>query len=269
MEKLINKGQKYCYTSLLYTNEEKIGYIGSDGILEEQEYIFMIKEEENQFHIHWAAETKKDFFYGLEKSLKLIEKNNTNEKRIYIEFIPKEFIKDLEKLGFKINSHFCDFWLEDIKRIKVHRPLFGDIRLMKEEEYREVAAVTRSCKGLSRGFNGEKDIFAKEWIQNENSSIVVAESDNKIVGVCFMNVYGFEGDKGPVAWVREVAVHPNYQGKGIGYSLIYYGLNWGKERGAIRSFLAVDSINYNAIKLYEKIGYKKEDGSEEISMVKE
>lgn len=267
MRDLIEKAQKYKYTSFTYIDEEEIDIISSNRILEEQDHIFIIKEEKVQFHIYWAAQNKEAFIKGILKSLKIIDQSNANKKRIYLGFIHEDFLFDLEKLGFSIDSQFFDFWIKDTGTLDVQQPSFVNVRLMNKEEYKEVGAVTRSCRGLSRGFNGEEDAFVKEWINDENSCIIVAEENNTVVGACFMNIYGFDSEKGTVAWLREIAVHPDHQGKGIGYSLIHYGLNWGKKQGAVRSFLAVDSNN-NAIKLYEKFGYRKADGFGEINMVR-
>lgn len=268
MKNLIERAKKYQYTSLLYTDLDDIGKISLDNILETEDYIFILKEEENQFHIYWSAQAKKDFFNGLEKSLKLIEQKNINKKRVYIQFIHEDFVENLKELGFEIDAQFCDFWIKNLNDTNVPEPLFKKVRFMKDEEYKETAAVTRSCRGQSRGFNGENDAFTKEWNEDKNSCIIIAESDNNIVGVCYMNIYGFDSEQGPIAWLREIAVHPDYQGKGIGYSLIYSGLNWGKEQGAIRSFLAADLENHNAIRLYEKFGYRKKEDFGEINMAK-
>lgn len=268
MRDLIEKAQKYKYTSFTYIDKEEIDIISSNRILEEQDHIFMIKEEKVQFHIYWAAQTKEAFIKGILKSLKIIDQSNANKKRIYIGFIHEDFLFDLEELGFSIDSQFFDFWIKDINALDVQQPSFVNVRLMNKEEYKEVGAVTRSCRDLSRGFNGEEDAFVKEWINDENSCIIIAEKDSTIIGACFMNIYGTESRKGSVVWLREIAVHPEHQGNGIGYSLIYNGLKWGKKQGAVRSFLHVDLMNTNAIKLYEKFGYEKEDGFGEINMIR-
>ncbi len=84
--------------------------------------------------------------------------------------------------------------------------------------------------------------------------------------MCMMNIYGHESEKGPVVWLRELAVHLEYQGRGIGFSLILKGLKWRKSNNATRSFLAVDLKNRNAIKLYKALGYKRNVERGQINM---
>ena len=93
-----------------------------------------------------------------------------------------------------------------------------------------------------------------------------AEHDGNIVGVGYFVLYGFDTEKGTVLWVRELAVDPKYQSKGIGRELILQGIAWGKENGAKRSFLACDAENYNAIKLYESLDYSRSVERGQINM---
>lgn len=64
-------------------------------------------------------------------------------------------------------------------------------------------------------------------------------------------------------------MEPKYHSRGIGKELIYSGLKWGIENGAMLSFLACDTENYSGIKVYESFGYKKKDGESQINMDKE
>lgn len=42
------------------------------------------------------------------------------------------------------------------------------------QDYLKVSLITKSCKGLSRGFHGEEVEFIKEWNEDENSCILLA-----------------------------------------------------------------------------------------------
>lgn len=86
--------------------------------------------------------------------------------------------------------------------------------------------------------------------------------------MCCVGLYGFESEKGTVLWIREIAVRPQYQKKGIGRLLLEHAILWGQENNAKRSFLACDAENYNAIRLYESFGYRKEDERGQINMEK-
>ena len=145
-------------------------------------------------------------------------------------------------------------------------PLESNIRPIEMNEISLASAITKSCKGLSRGFNGEEQETLEEWINDDDNTILGAIVDEKIIGICMMGTY--KSNKEKVAWLRELAVHPNYQNRGIGRSLIQYGLDWAIGRGATQSFLATDVENDNAIYLYTKHGYVKQDGRGEIVMGK-
>lgn len=67
------------------------------------------------------------------------------------------------------------------------------------------------------------------------------------------------GDPRPsqsVAWIATIAVDPHYQGRGIGRML----LQACEEQISLpRMRLSVRTSNYNAISLYEKVGYQMVD----------
>ena len=88
--------------------------------------------------------------------------------------------------------------------------------------------------------------------------------NGKIVGFCCVSIYG----EGTTLWIRELAVHPDFQGKGIGKSLMEMGLHYGLSKCAQKSFLAVDIENKNAIRLYTHFGYEAKENDVEVQMIK-
>ena len=58
-------------------------------------------------------------------------------------------------------------------------------------------------------------------------------------------------------FIETLAVHPDYQGKGLGRMLLRYCINFGKEMGLRKAELTVNSENEDAVKLYFKEGFKK------------
>ena len=93
--------------------------------------------------------------------------------------------------------------------------------------------------------------------------------DNEIAGIVCTGTYGHESKDGAVVWIREVAVKPKYQGQGIGRILVSQALQYGKQCGASRAFLAVDEENSGAIHLYESLGFVASKEAGEINMIKE
>ncbi|WMM24565.1 GNAT family N-acetyltransferase [Tissierella sp. MB52-C2] len=267
MENINNSiDKKYKYTSLEYIDEDDIK--DAKLIYQDETSILLYKELDGAIELFWAADSKEGFMTGLNSLETLIKKNKISGKKIHIKFIPEEFISCLEKKDFRVIAEFVDFWNRDIEAISIDEYDTSNIRRLKEDEYSVAGQVTRNCMGYSREFTGEDDEWIKEWNEADNSCIFAAEMEGKIVGVCCVNLYGFESDKGTVLWIREVAVDLQYQGKGIGRSLLTYAIKWGKQNGAKRSFLACDVENYSGINLYESLGYVRAEGRGEIRMEK-
>lgn len=262
MKNIIEKARKYRYNSLEYVDVEEIA--NAKIFIKTEKYIFIYKELKDKVQLYWAAKSQREFFEGLNKVVDFISKKQ--DKKLYIEFVPEDFVDGLENIGFRIVSEYIDFWNSDLSTVLIKQKDLLLIRPLKDDEYMIASKVTRACKGYSRGFNGESDEWIKEWNKAENSCVLVAELQEKIVGICCVSLYGFESEKGIVLWLRELAIEPKYQSQGIGHSLVGHVIDLGKENGANRSFLACDSENYKAIRLYEKFGYRREDGRGQINM---
>jgi ribosomal protein S18 acetylase RimI-like enzyme len=276
MENIINLANQYKYNSLQYVDSEDIEnaaiYINTNENIFlyqksnlEKELYWDSKSKDN-IQLFWASKSKESFFQGLLETINFIKQNEIKAEKMYVEFIPEDFLEKMNSAGFEIVSEWVDFWNSDLSSFNVDLTKSINIRPLNNDEITIAGDVTRSCLGYSRGFTGESDGIIKEWGESENSYVFVAELDNKIVGVCLVMLYGFESEKGTVLWIREVAVNPKYQSKGIGREMITYGIKWGIEKGAKRSFLACDVENLNAIKLYESLNYKRKDERGQINM---
>lgn len=109
-------------------------------------------------------------------------------------------------------------------------------------------------QGQSRGFTGQ----TPEWIENylhhnetvKNPAILPCRApEGELAGILCTGTYGHDSKDGAIVWIREVAVKPEHQSKGIGRRLIAQALQYGKRCGASRAFLAVDEDNIGAIHL--------------------
>lgn len=94
----------------------------------------------------------------------------------------------------------------------------------------------------------------------DNNIIAIAEENHKIVGHTFIQI-----KENPILGVAEFeAVHINekYRGKGIGSELIKKSIEFTKnyfEKIKVKPrclYLMTRSNNYNAQKIYEKVGFK-------------
>jgi len=268
MKEIFEKAQGYKYNSVAYKDLEDIGAVSNENIFEIDKAAFIAEETSKGMQIHWGAESVENFIDGLSTVIAFVNDRNKENTRIFTEFIPSEFVEHMENIGFKIVSEWVDFWVKDLQGVEVNPSSFVGVRKIKENEYEEASKVLRFCVGCSREFVGESEQWIKEWNEEENSCIFIAELDNELVGVCCLGMYGFDSENGAVLWLREIGVAPKYQGKGIGYALIEKAFQWGRENGAKRSFLHCDAENYNGIKLYEKLGYRRKDERGQIDMAK-
>jgi len=70
-----------------------------------------------------------------------------------------------------------------------------------------------------------------------------------------------------VAWVREVAVRPEYRKKGYGRALVESVVQYGIVRGAGCSFLMADDCNTGAVALYRQIGFEPNEEDPQIDLL--
>lgn len=266
MESILNKAKQLKYNSLEYVDEEEI--YDSKICIQEENCIIFFKELEDKIKLFWAANTKEDFFIGLKAVEDFMIKNMMDTEKLYIEFVPEDFLEEMYGEGYKIYSEYVDFWSYDIDNLEIREKENTYIRVLKSTEYESASDVTRSCRGNSRRFEGETNEWIKEWHESDDSQVFAAELDGIVVGICCVGLYGFESENGIVLWIREIAVRPQYQEQGIGRLLLENAILWGQQNNAKRSFLACDVENYNAIRLYESFGYKRKDGRGQINMEK-
>lgn len=82
----------------------------------------------------------------------------------------------------------------------------------------------------------------------------VAEWDGKIAGLAQMSSRNHNHTR----WhIENIAVHPDFRGKGIAKALLDHVFEYYNQKGALRFTLEVDVDNQPAIQLYEKTGFRK------------
>jgi RimJ/RimL family protein N-acetyltransferase len=95
------------------------------------------------------------------------------------------------------------------------------------------------------------------WTQDlENSIILVAHFQNRIVGYCMVH-----GNPRPrYRGMRELMIylHQDFQDKGLGTAMTSMAVRLAREQGVHRLSLEVVSDNKIAIHVYEKVGFKIE-----------
>ena len=109
------------------------------------------------------------------------------------------------------------------------------------------------------------------WIQQTGSIVFIAEAEAEKdqgsgkekglvpVGYLILNPGNIEELTGlPQAWVMDIAVLPDYQGKGLAKAMLKEAEKYCVSVGLSYLGLAVTSHNLRALKLYEEMGFVEE-----------
>ncbi len=109
----------------------------------------------------------------------------------------------------------------------------------------EIEALSFSNPWSDATFRGE--------IQNKGISfpmVIVRSEDGRVAGyICYWLIRD-------EVQINNVAVHPDFRGKGIGEAALRLILKEVREKGAVFATLEVRASNEAAGRLYEKLGFK-------------
>lgn len=92
--------------------------------------------------------------------------------------------------------------------------------------------------------------------RREGNCVLVAESDDRVVGMCTAQTVISTAEGGPVGWVEDVVVAPACRGRGVGARLLSTLEQWAWAQGLRRLQLAADQGNDRALKFYTGRGWK-------------
>ena len=95
----------------------------------------------------------------------------------------------------------------------------------------------------------------KETILNGGSAIGAFNSNNKLLGFATINC-GFFGKKYNYVLLDQLFITLEYRKKGIGTKILESIKEIAKTKGCTDLYLTVNQENENAIKVYEKFGFK-------------
>jgi ribosomal protein S18 acetylase RimI-like enzyme len=252
--------KKFTYTSLAYTeNLQRFTSVKDD---EKGLVLKGYNAQEECTEYHFAANDAED----------IIECIASDEQRCLITFIPQPWVEAFEEKGFRVRN----IWRDYLKKSLDDSCEGEEIQFLKENEAKEASEITCSCRGLSRGFLGETPEWILSWLDGscgggvKDTAIIVKRNEQKqIIALVCTGVYGHERPEGAIAWIREIAVHPDYQNKGMATALLKQALAYCKSRGAKRAHLAADEQNKHAIHLYIKYGFEPAEDDMQIDMIRE
>ena len=102
--------------------------------------------------------------------------------------------------------------------------------------------------------------YLKERIENKEAVIYLAYSNDNIPLGFVLNYCSFSSvSLGKTITLNDLFIHPEYRKKGIAKKLIKKTFELAKQIEAVRVDLGTAKDNYTAQKLYEKIGFLKDE----------
>lgn len=128
------------------------------------------------------------------------------------------------------------------------------IRLMKDDDFSDVYEMWKQAKLSLDTYENEKREF-ENMIEINPDSCFVAVNEGKVIG----SIFGTSN--GRRAFIFHLAVHAEWQGKGIGKKLLTSVEIPLKKKHLKKLYVMVDSDNLQAIPFYEKCDYTMYTGS--------
>lgn len=93
-----------------------------------------------------------------------------------------------------------------------------------------------------------------ERLSKPDNGVFVAEFEGSVAGYVFCDIIK-EGD-GTTLYIDDLCVDPDSRKLGVGTALLDYAASYGKEKNCRFLMLNVWEFNANALKFYEKYGFK-------------
>ncbi|MDQ0247873.1 ribosomal-protein-alanine N-acetyltransferase [Bacillus fengqiuensis] len=119
-------------------------------------------------------------------------------------------------------------------------------RFMEMKDIDRILLIER----LSFTIPWSREAFYNELTHNQYAHYLVMEEEENIIGYCGLWIVLDE------AHVTNIALLPDYRGKGLGTGLLRKAMIEAKELGALTMTLEVRVSNYVAQSLYRKLGFE-------------
>ncbi len=144
------------------------------------------------------------------------------------------------------------------------------VRKAGPDDIRELIPLLKLLFTIEEDFVFNEDIHTKGLSllfqePDDKAVVLVAESDGKIVGMVTAQITVSTAAGGFSAWMEDLVVDRDYQGRGIGQKLTEEILVWCREKGCLRVQLLADKDNFPALEFYRKDSW---EGSNMIPLKK-
>ncbi|MDN3509555.1 MAG: GNAT family N-acetyltransferase [Candidatus Neptunochlamydia sp.] len=136
-------------------------------------------------------------------------------------------------------------------------------RRAKQDDLKAIVSLLADDK-LGRTREQAGDEVAQEYLDafakidsDPNQYLMVLESDEEIMGtshLTLMHSLTFAGSTR--LQIEAVRVHSSARGQNIGQQMIEFAISWGKEHGAKIIQLTTNKERPDALRFYEKLGFK-------------
>lgn len=112
-----------------------------------------------------------------------------------------------------------------------------------------------------------KKIF-KKFSEYPSYKIYIAQYSATIVGTFALLIMDNLGHLGkPSAVIEDVAVSPEYHGKGIGRAMMHHAMEIARDAGCYKMTLSSNLKRINAHRFYESLGFEKHGYSYRIDLL--
>ncbi len=128
-----------------------------------------------------------------------------------------------------------------------------NIRLMSIDDYEKVYELWMSCVGMGLNNLDDSKEGIDKFLQRNPDTCLVAEADNRIVGVI---IVGNDGRRG---YIYHTAVNPQYRKQGIAKSLVETAMAALQNNGINKVALVVFDRNEIGNDFWEKMGFTVRD----------
>jgi GNAT superfamily N-acetyltransferase len=92
----------------------------------------------------------------------------------------------------------------------------------------------------------------RELAAAPDATMLVAEVESEVVGICSVYLDIVSVRFGQRAWVEDLAVHPDHRSAGHGKALLDAAKEWGRERGATHFELDSGEARADAHRFYDR-----------------
>lgn len=182
-----------------------------------------------------------DLFCCMSESHRQVLLKYCDENKIMVLNVPDPYgrpIEIYEECAKQLKNQFSDI-LSKIQSTAV-------IRQMQEDDIKEIAELEKEC--FSEPWS---ESSLRDELTNETARFYVLRDNENLLGYIGSNNICNE------VYITNVAVNGKYRGKGYGKALVNYLIKQSEIEKAFFITLEVRKSNENAVRLYEKCGFRK------------